>query len=457
MNNVFQFLESKGIVDGSSAFEVVRKLNLTQAVDLLEGCFLATNKQDVNNLEWSLLSFSANTSLAGGIEPCSSIGCRIEQAYRLALFGGLYSDKLYLPNLFDYYYDMIQRGRFPNWNKNQINYFYNRLIGDIAVYFQFKPLIDAGIATINKTVFMTCSHCHRIKRMSERIYRKKIDTIANGLESKVATVVKFELTDPGFIHIIDPENYVSGESGISIEGSKFEEHVNKFAIKIPHKFTTEEVKKLGLVRRVMNQPIRDLLEQNYYENLKSATYLTNRQFDLDIIEKSNEQERRLSPIKPNDFYHSLPFLEDILIEDLLRLRLQNGESFDVYRDALNQAVREAPGSIQTQELIKDLINPAIHKIENIIRQNKDHFRGRASKKIKYNAFIISLGFMATSIFSADPTKAPLITGIAGASALAGAAFKMLPEIVRDWVQSDTIPVEAANNPFYFLWKVKGNN
>src|SRR3989344_120163 len=437
MSELFDLLREKGITDGPSACEKIEKLKPMKVLDLLGECFMATNKTDNSDTSGSIFRFTANSQLAGGIYPCSNVACRLEAAYRLALFGTLYSDAILLPNFFDYFYEIIQSEDDPFRDDHSIHHLYNRFIGDIAVYFEFRPLIDSGLAKINQTIMTVCKHCHRLQKQREKGFQKEIEAIVKTLENRILKEVEFKALDGSYIGILDKSNYIGGDTGLELprKNTRFAPYMKK----APYRFKPQEIKQLGLIDRVVGPAVNDLLEHNYYKQ-RNATYLTDRQLDLDIIEKATKIEKLSSPANPLGLYHHLPYLDDVLLEDLVKLRKTVGAAFKVYRDALTLLIKEHGKN--AKEIVDEVINPATNSIDNVIHNNMRHYRERAGKKMKVDSALATVGFVASSLFNISALPITAKAMFSGS------------QIIDDWINNGQIPQTARNNQFYFLWKAK---
>src|SRR3989338_4001732 len=155
MKEFYEYLQSIGIIDPPDVTEVIQKLPIQKVIEISVKCYglteVSTNKCLESTemsarkiIDSSIFNFSAGSSIGGGIRPCSCMDCRIENVHKLATFAALYADKVIIPNPFEHiYYNLSSDFNFKN--NEQWNFFVNRLIGDIVVMLNLKPLINKGL------------------------------------------------------------------------------------------------------------------------------------------------------------------------------------------------------------------------------------------------------------------------------------------------------------------------
>jgi hypothetical protein len=81
--------------------------------------------------------------------------------------------------------------------------------------------------------------------------------------------------------------------------------------------------------------------QNYYAAKWGTNYLTQREIDLDIINRCESKPRLIArPLPPTLLSHALPVVDDVEITKILQLRKAESAAFDVYRDALTRALKQ---------------------------------------------------------------------------------------------------------------------
>lgn len=433
-------LKTHGIVDGPSAFAHIRQLDPMETVKLLGECFDAVNGVSKEFSDRTLFNFAPTASLAGGIYPCSDINCRLEAAYRVAVFGGLYADTLILPNFFDYYYHLIQSEEYPFDSEESEQHFKYRVAADIAVSLAYRPLIESGLAVFNPTLLVMCKDCHKTHLAGTEEYRAKVDETATALEAILYGKLTFSLTRPNYISVSDPENYLGFGDGTGWNLNRSaRKDFTKYLNRLPYELAKEQIAKLRLMDRLVDQAVDEILERNYYPWLQKSTYLTNSALASDILSGVRYDTPLLADNLGPGLYHQLPFLQDVLLEDVVRLREKCNDAFEVYRDALTAAVRDSA----VPEVVNTVINPALHTINNTISSNVADVRARAGRKLLISTAVVAAGAASAALFH---NSALLLT--------TAKAVVDVPGAIDELAKAGAPPVEARTNPYYFLWRVK---
>lgn len=438
MKEFFEYLNKIGIKDSSRAKEVIYKLSPNKLIGLGETCCELINSSRPASNPGSLFNFSANTSLSGGTRPCSCIECRLKNVYNLSVFAVLYSDTVLIPNFFDHFHHQ----KFNFKNKDEEGLFYNEVLGNISVLLEFKPLIENGLIQINPNYFRLCDDCLAKVKNKERKLERNLNLIGKKLEKKLMKKIKFTLDTPISLVTKDEEGYTDHEV---IRFLNLPEEFRKYIRKIPYTFNDQEVRRLGLLEKLVFIPtFNDLALQKYSINTEALSYLTNRKIDSLIIENIQNRDKTHRRALVEGFAHSLPFIQGARIEDLLKLRQEEGLSFEVYRNAVRNAIKETRNEKKEKvfkDAVNDIILPEVIKIENKIDKNKKYFYDRAKKKIKIASTALTIGLFGLDLSLPAVGTVLLAAGISS-------------KVIKDFVSASTIPKEARENDYYFLWKTK---
>lgn len=141
---------------------------------------------------------------------------------------------------------------------------------------------------------------------------------------------------------------------------------------------------------------------------------------------------------------SLPFLRDIPIPELLRVREEQHESFERFRKALSDAIREKARAdkgptplVAAREIERDLIRPAISDIDQRIKAAK----GRLNKKSLIN---MGVGVLAMSI--GHLANMPFLLPVGVAAALSP-GVSHYPKYVEE-------KADINLSEMYYLWSLE---
>lgn len=442
-DDLFQTLESKGITDGPTAFEIIGEYTYEEMMDLAADCFLA-----IKNIEKQpkskLFSFAPIKSIAGGPYPCTSVGCRLDAAYSFSLVAALYAEKVILPNFFDYMFYILEGEREPPQTQQAIEDFEYNLCADIAVCYFYKPLFEAGIAEMNFTVPTVCKDCHARHLKETEEFSNNLEKAIKITEPVFKSKVKFIYRDNDYIDVANEADYLGGELGYSIRHT-LKAAMRKHKPQIPYQLSENEINRFGLREHLIDLCVNDILEYDFYPSLNSSTYLTNRQFDVDLIEASKKHDESILMASHMPAFHKLPFLQDISIEDVVKLRQSEGKSFKVYRNAVAKVVN-AKNSGEAEKYMETELKPALDNIDNIITQTQKHYRALAGKKITKRTIVAVAGIGAANLLNI-PVQASI-------PALGTAGLFSTQDILDDLKAGKDIPLDAKVDPYYFLWGIK---
>lgn len=440
MEDFFNYINSLGIIEPPDAFEVIEKMKVDDVMAVLDECFLKVNGSKLSLPPDSLFNFSVNNSIAGDTYPCASITCRLERANTLSNFAALYSDAVVIPHFFDFAFESIGHHKPPQ-NEQQLNYLKTRLIGGIVIYLQYRPLIEAGIVQVNPTLHLYCQDCLQRKIAEDEKLMGELDTAVQNIEGELIDKVRFILDSPNSLVLADPEGYFGD---IAFHFAILPKELRKFVSKIPHVFSGREVKKLGLFELVIEPAINDMTMQKFSAVAPETSYLTDRKFDSQIIEQFHPAESHPGVI-PKSMEHALPFIENVSLGKLIKIRQDEPMAFDAYRSSVRKVMEIAindPVHDHIKGAMRDLVEPEVSKIAHIIDANKKFFQDKAKSKVLFNGMVMTAGYVGQHVFNVDPSVFKAIE------------IYSSKKIYDDLASSKTIPTEARSNPYYFLWRIK---
>jgi hypothetical protein len=442
-DELFKLLESKGITDGPMAFEVIGEYTYEEMMDLAADCFISI--KNIEKLPKSkLFSFAPIKSIAGGSYPCTSVGCRLDAAYSFSLVAALYAEKVILPNFFDYMFYILEEEKKPPQSEQEIIDFEYNLCSDITVCYFYKPLFEAGIAEMNFTVPTVCKDCHARHLKETEEFSNKLEEALKLTAPVFESKVKFIYQENDYVEVANEDDYLGGELGYSIRHT-LKAAMRKRKPQIPYQLSENEINRFGLRENVIDLCVNDILEYDFYPSLNSTTYLTNRQFDVDLIEASKTHGDDVLMASQMPAFHRLPFLQDILIDDVVKLRQAENESFKVYRNAVAKVVN-SKNIQEAREYVESDLMPALDNIDNIIVQNQKHYRALAGKKITKRTIVAIAGIGAANLLNIPVQASIPVLGTAG--------LFSTQDILDDLKAGKDIPIDAKVDPYYFLWGIK---
>jgi hypothetical protein len=368
--------------------------------------------------------FMANTPLSGGPSPCSEIDCRIARVDTLARFTALYADHVAIRNPFaDYTPGM------------PVSILRQRLAGDMAVMLRLEPLVRAGLVTVTPPVVAMCARCSAIFAAQHDSLSEAIDSAADRLLEQYMSRVVVKREPSGCVGVYGPEEFI-------VHGAQF------FQTPPESVFSGRLTRgrKERLVRALISPLLEDVYRHHVHSRHTGFNYLTDRELDLTVIRSVGGPA-----VKPIDralmrgLSHTLPVVMRMPIQEILRLREEEAESFAVYRHAISSIVREADLTTKDaiEEAFQSKVMPEIAKIDLAVK-NAQKIAGRGIKhEIGISAAAVSIGMLVGTV---QPTIGAVLAALGGLGAV--------KTIVEKAVVASSPPPVIRENSFYFLWQLQ---
>lgn len=210
-------------------------------------------------------------------------------------------------------------------------------------------------------------------------------------------------------------------------------------------------KKLQLQRKFSGMIANSATFGILSSEILKTSFLTDNPLDISFLKtiSNNPDIDARNNIAFEHLSSMVPFVGDIRIPDLLKLRNREEEAFLNYRKALNKAVGEftsrdaAFTKKQAREIYSDVIEPRLAALDQRVKVAKKDLLKKGIRSVATVAGVISFG-LYSGFFSAE--TAELIKNLG------------LAKIVYDAAQT-AIPIGEAKSAIktddlYFLWKAK---
>ena len=283
MDEFFEYLKIIGIGAPSDAPRVLLNHTSQEVFEIATRCYSLTERPSPVPGEGAF-NFTVNSTISGGIYPCSDHNCRRYNAYNLASFAALYVDSIYIPNFFEYVYQFNKRGGSFS-NESQAANFVSRVITDIILMLELNPLFLANILHIHPQSGEYCStHLKEIRQHETNLYNQ-FAKIEKDIVSDLVKKVKFQIYTNTIVPL-DPSDYLGGGMYTFVSVPK---RLRRYIGDVPYTFTDTEATELGIIGQYINPIFDDLTAQKYSAPLRNLPYLTNKKIELDII---NQEPRR---------------------------------------------------------------------------------------------------------------------------------------------------------------------
>jgi len=454
MNEIFNYLKRNGILKKNQPnIRNILKLSPKKIFDITKH-LVEIGRKATYSPRPSQFTHFASMHLGGGKEACSNPTCRIERTDSLARFALMYSDKVFIHNYF------IDYDRFLNKGKTLNPEIINNFIADISVLSHLSPLIESNKISIFTPEKHICPFClakmhfgkSAAQRMDSSIRSLSRDYLKN-------TKVNLQFSNGHYgLHCTGPELFFEHGGGY-VDFCKLPPLLanNKKILKLAERYKSipinqRTVKKLGFLE---GMHVRDTVRNICYEIMASkalgTSFLTNRELDVRFLEGLTKK----SDISDNNklalqyLTSEVPFLNNVNLKDLIKLREKEEASFVLFRHALIQTISEFKakrGSLTAQdakEIYSDVLQPRLAKLDRTVKSAMQSLRVKPLRSVIAAAGVISfgafMGFLSTEV-------KPIIQAL-GASVGGVNFIKNLLSIgdTEDAIKTDSM---------YFLWRVK---
>lgn len=380
----------------------------------------------------------ASSSLCGGDRPCAAIGCRVNNANAGARFAALYAERIWLRDPFE---------ELGHHSSDDADYVENG-IGAIASFLEWKPLLVSGIAGHLAPVCPRCAmeRIGRDKSLKASIEALQLDLLDEFVEAGKAVVAREQ--GEVVINVDLPPRYTGHRMTVLHVGGPLEKQLARFL----GKRRSRKVPKRGRITFDTFMPmcfptLRETMMQAMHRGLSGATYVSNLQIDLDVAVRTSgdADEVRHTARVMRALKHTVPIIQDVPVETVLRLRLEDEGLFQLYRSRV-AALRGAVNDEKALREAADQLRSEFVTLETRIASRKKSVWGavRDQAKVATGTVVAGLGLWLSHVLS------PTWTGIAAAVGGIPAAQRVGSDLLSSMRGT---PDEMAH-PLYFLWKVK---
>lgn len=421
----------------------IERASVSDIIDLAGTITEVTSLPEIKRNN-STFVFSASNSLSGNTFPCGSIECRINRAFELAQFAALYSDQIYIRNFFSryLYHDPA--------DIDTLRYF---LYGDLRVLALIEPLVRDGKVIPFTVPVDICPKClakdsfgkdasKRFEKEQKKLQKRYLDNISCN-----ARMEKGHLT----IDIEGPEELINHGSVAFTPSKPDRVLINRLKERNLIKLTRSEIIKKGIHKNFSSELLEDIHFDLATSQIFHTSFLTERTTHIDFL---NSLSGDLSLQRRNQIIEKylttfVPFIKDVPVSDLIKIRKRAEESFILFRQGLNKAVDEyiknsSQFTEQTaKEIYSDIVAPQLAKLDlKISSAKRDLVKSTTRKTIGWIgsiSFGIYTGFIPTELAS-----------LASGLGLAKVGAELLELSMN---KSDT-EESIRNEGMYFLWKVR---
>lgn len=459
MKQAFDLLASHGVLrrgkirrDAVSSMKFDRLVNLASAI--------ANLSRELEALRpVAGMSHCATVALSGGPDPCTHLQCRLQQVDELARFACVLSDRVYTYNYFATYLD-------PHEPAADTPLFREGVYNDFVVLMALRPLIESGLV-VPFTPKTSCPHClvrhHLGPRMHGRIKRATA-----ALEREFYQKFTFDLQaeDGEYIaHYDGPEDYSVHGGGVM----RLNDDIAKPALaKMPLirrrvdkgelvRLSVTARKKLILDRQLALDLTRDIGFEMALSKSLDAAFVTNLPRQVELLKSLNRDDGTAN-MGTRQLEAAVPFLGDVSVSQMLKLRDREAASFVHFRAALARASLEMRDSAETftdkhaRSLYSDVVAPKLAQLDRAVSLAKKQAGDEMAPQliIASTVAIVSIGlYLGISAPELLAVAKALGLGALGASTTGG-----ITSAVAGGYKRRTAERRIQSEDFYYLWKLR---
>jgi hypothetical protein len=470
-SELFEAIRTHGIT--TKTLERLASWSDQQLFSLLEELSQTTTEPE--NISQGPFSFAANDSLSGHSIPFCEEESRVTKVEQLARFAALYADSLLFRDPFEWYprpevmfnkdgdEKLVRRGLEPRDFSNQ--QLRRHLIDDLRLLLFLEPLFASGIAGFSRSLMHWCPNCVRaaadegtltsvIEEPDEFAWQRRIAKLVRHLERSFlerGTTLVHQHGDHGHATFLMPEGvFEYNHAQITLNLPK---HLAKKATE-PIEVSLRDARRLRLFNDEIDRVIDDISMQNATANRFNCQYITDRSIDLELMDMvSDRRVRSFNRAAVDALSHPLPFVDQVPLRRLLKLRKDSSESFLVYRDAVRSVLSSAQGKSSTElrEAFDDAIRPELNKIDLTLKN--------ARKQMATSSLIdLTIVFASVSIAAFSgllPAKLGIPKEVLDVGAALG-GWQSAKGLATKIAGIRSTPKEVSESKYAFLWKLRRN-
>jgi len=384
-------------------------------------------------------SFHASASIRGA-SGCGAPECRIKKLDFLSRYAALYATELTFP------LSMVAPERAED-----IAQMRRLLERDLPALLYLRPLITGGIVF---PVMMRTQHClHHAKWM------RNMSSLVHDFSQAAAKALRSEFR----IMYQIPEKSPSGRPTLYFEGPDgYIEHGELVALydrkpKWLPKNTRFDKNGRVEVRGLHKQHMISQIFEDFADNMtfylaygaqRNTRFLSDMYGETEFLEWLTEDQRMSAKsVALRELHHCVPILNDLPIATIVRIRNEQRESFDNYRDTITTISSEILGSKQrvtkkqAREMFRAAIEPELHKMNKEMLAYREAQRNRVAGGVAILAAGVVLGAYA---------GIPVMASVPLVAATTGAAVRVLGKAAEAACEHGP---ETKKNDLYFLLKL----
>ena len=454
MNTFFEPLQKANLISKSEVnLRGLTSIPLMKLLDTVDQVAVSTADPPQPRNE-SVFSHCASIPMSGGLGECIAKHCRIARADELARFAALYSDCVYFNNFLA---DTAPSLSHPtDQDEDELR---DRLATDLEILLRLRPLIEAGLLVPYSTPHTYCLHCLASHTVSEDVGHR-VDSALKAMYIELSADLTIELKYSDELYLLNctSQKRITGhKTAVYVHRDppsalKARPSVLKRILRGERVIASKALRRdLAIHEHEASQLLYSAIYQMAVAERAGAAYLTHRQVEIDTLQaiSADEDMGLRNSVLGSNLTSIVPFVADVPIRRLTKLRQREEDAFIRYRAALRELVREVENegtglSQRTaQRMYVDILAPEISRLNQAVKEAKRDLVAAPLTSSAYFTAAIGLGLYSGLL----PTEAAVIGKALGLGKVS------LDAITRATQLADT-KRNIRQEKFYYLWKVR---
>ncbi len=450
MNEVLNILQEQDLLGKKGPkSSTISSLSLSELVDITEkiDCVVRTGHHPIND---PVFSYSASLGLGGGALECGNLDCRISRINNLARFALMYSNRVFINSFFTKYRYIKSDEEFRLAKKS--------LYDDLIVLHQIRPLLQHGYISLVSPEMDICFSCqakeilgeNASKRFDRQYKRLQQDYLARMTAECKMDDALYAFTCAGphpYFECKTVRVYTETPSAL-MNRPKIMARVRSGKVVPMSKTLTKE---LGLNVEEAHFVATNAIHGLTTSRRLNTTFLTEHDLHISFLNSLHAapEIRERNYIALKHLTSIVPFVADVALIDLIKLRQREEEAFILYRQGLNAAIRKfaRPGKEFTEqdahELYADVIAPSLAVLEHKVNKAKRDLISKPFRSLAGVVGVISFGIL-TGLVPADMSAVAKTIGL----------VKFGADMIEHTMALGDKKNSIRSDHFYFLWKVQ---
>jgi len=252
------------------------------------------------------------------------------------------------------------------------------------------------------------------------------------------------------LDFVGPEEYLAHGSGGAVLDS-IPKWAPKRMVGRRTRIGLSSVREHKLLGSIFRDMANDALLQSYFGTAFNARYVTDLPGEAEFFQMLNADDTLALQTAAlcARLTHSVPLLDEVPLETLMKVRRNDPLAFDNYRSALTGIVKtyvregRTVGNKEAVEIYQDILKPRLVALETQAKNLRRTALKKGLLKAAASSVLVGLGIY-TGVLPSDVSK--LVTAVGG--------FNVAKDLAEAFGALEANPGEVRNHNLYFLLRLK---